>query len=177
LFEQAGRRAAGVAAVLACCVAVSACQAQPPGPIAVDGWEFPGAAPLEDGQRLVPLQVEEVPQAIVPETSLECPSDYLGRVRVVHNPDADTEAGEVPITYLSEPGGDPVQIVWQIGVSARVSGDRVIIVGPDGQVLATEGEPSLELGGEWREKSAGFHACFLEYLPRPLPSADPTTAR
>jgi hypothetical protein len=151
---------------------LAACQAQPPGPVAVDGWEYPGAAPLRDGERLVAIEVDAAPESIAPDAGFECPSDYLGRVRLVHDPEADTGASEAAVTYRTEPGDEAVEVVWQIGVSARVSGDRVIVVGPDGQVLATEGEPSLELGGAWLERPRRFQVCFLEYLPRPLPSAD-----
>jgi hypothetical protein len=156
-------------AVAAVVVVVGACGGLAE-PITVDGWEFPGAYPLPEGARSLPLTTEAVPESVPEGTAWGCDSAYLGPVQLRH----DRDGGDAPLSFVTAEGGDEVDLVWQRGVSARLVGDRAEVVGPDGAVLAVEGRPSVELGGGGgAEGSDVFHVCFLEYLPRPAPTASP----
>jgi hypothetical protein len=151
---------------LALAIGLTACATPAPTPVLLDGWIFPAPAPLPNGARSLPLLTDPIPAAIPPDTAFGCDSALLGRVDTIY--DRDDEAA--PLRFVHADTQEPVTVIWQPCVSARLVDGRVEVVGPDGTVLARDGEPSLELGGGGGAEGDGtFHVCFVEYLPRLAP--------
>jgi hypothetical protein len=71
-------------------------------------------------------------------------------------------AADGSVTYTEEATHRQVRVVWQPGVSAWRT-PTIVIVGPDGKVLAREGEPTSFGGATFAEGT--YEACYSEYLP------------
>lgn len=146
-------------AALAAMIVIASCSVfREPAPV-VDGWRYPAPAPLPPGATAVRLDVTPIPGHVPANTSFGCPLALLGPTTISYVA-ADVEH---PVHYRAVQTGEELRLRWQPGVSARIT-DRLEIVGPDGKVLAREGEGAENLGGGVSNDDV-FTVCFGEYLP------------
>jgi hypothetical protein len=146
------------ASILALGLLLAGCSVFRTDSVVRDGWRWPEPAPLPAGAKAVALDVSPI-ISIPADAGFMCPLALFLPFTIHHVPGDAAQ----PVHYRQVSDGAERPIRWQHGVSARVT-DKLEIVGPDGEILASEGVPVEGLGGGTGNDGIS-DVCIGKYLP------------
>jgi hypothetical protein len=136
-------RAVALLAVSALVAIVAGACSPAPSPI-------PASTPDVAALRLV---TEPPAQPLPPGAAWGCQGALVAPVRVTHADGA--------MVFINVETGRPVDLVWPRGFGARLIDGRAQLFGPDGRVIASEGDVLDSLGGGLGVAGEAFHVCSI----------------